>query len=194
MKILLFSQIASQRSFSSRSPRVGSTFPSTSTLRTSPPSSSYFWPSRPNSSSPSPPPAKPSPSLPTTPSLRSSLSPSSSSAHPSPPTPSPSSPPLPPPEESSLSIVTPHEPLTDWAIIKKLARNIWPKSDNKVKVRVVLALSLLVGGKILNVQVPFFFKDIVDSLNLPVTDASTVWLVVGWSILGCEWISPFAFL
>jgi ATP-binding cassette subfamily B (MDR/TAP) protein 7 len=75
--------------------------------------------------------------------------------------------------------------LTDWGIIKKLAVNIWPKSDTAVKVRVVGALGLLVGGKLLNVQVPFFFKDIVDSLSLPVTDASTVWMVVGWSILGC---------
>jgi ATP-binding cassette subfamily B (MDR/TAP) protein 7 len=38
---------------------------------------------------------------------------------------------------------------------------------------------------VLNVQVPFWFKEIVDGLNMDVTEAGTVWMVVGWSILGC---------
>lgn len=36
----------------------------------------------------------------------------------------------------------------DWEIIKKLVPNIWPKNDWGTKTRVVLAVSLLVGGKV----------------------------------------------
>lgn len=75
---------------------------------------------------------------------------------------------------------------TDWTIIKKLAVNIWPKNAFSTKVRVVGALGLLVGGKVLNVQVPFFFKDIVDGLNMPITGDTTVWVVAGAAIAGCE--------
>ncbi|WWD04175.1 iron-sulfur clusters transporter ATM1, mitochondrial [Kwoniella europaea PYCC6329] len=73
---------------------------------------------------------------------------------------------------------------TDWRIIVKLAENIWPKNNPKVKIRVIGALGLLVAGKILNVQVPFFFKTIVDSLNVPITESSTVWVLAGASIAG----------
>ena len=37
---------------------------------------------------------------------------------------------------------------TDWAIIKQLMKYIWPKNDVGVKTRVVVALSLLIGGKV----------------------------------------------
>ncbi|TKY90822.1 hypothetical protein EX895_000820 [Sporisorium graminicola] len=80
--------------------------------------------------------------------------------------------------------------LVDWAIIKKLVQYVWPKGDFKTKQRVVLALALLIGGKLLNVQVPFFFKTIVDRLNevvnapLDMTNPNTVWVVAGSAILG----------
>lgn len=38
--------------------------------------------------------------------------------------------------------------LTDWAIIKRLAVNIWPKGETAIKVRVVAAISLLIAGKV----------------------------------------------
>lgn len=81
---------------------------------------------------------------------------------------------------------------TDWRIIKKLLPHIWPKGDRGTKTRVILALGLLIGGKLLNVQVPFFFKNIVDQLHdaasqpLDITSPSTVYVVAGASILGCE--------
>jgi ATP-binding cassette subfamily B (MDR/TAP) protein 7 len=75
---------------------------------------------------------------------------------------------------------------TDWRIILKLAENIWPANSPATKVRVLGALGLLVAGKVLNVQVPFFFKGIVDGLNVPITEASTVYLLAGTAILGCE--------
>ncbi|SYW76332.1 probable ATP-binding cassette transporter protein, mitochondrial [Ustilago bromivora] len=80
--------------------------------------------------------------------------------------------------------------MVDWAIIRKLVQYVWPKGDFGTKQRVVLALALLVGGKLLNVQVPFFFKAIVDRLNqvvnapLDMTNPNTVWVVAGSAILG----------
>lgn len=54
----------------------------------------------------------------------------------------------------------------DWAIMKEMAKYLWPKEDWGTKLRVGSALSLLVGAKILNVEVPFYFKSIVDSMNI----------------------------
>ncbi|KAJ9215998.1 hypothetical protein DTO166G4_2542 [Paecilomyces variotii] len=54
----------------------------------------------------------------------------------------------------------------DWAIMKEMVKYLWPKDDWGTKLRVGTALSLLVGGKILNVEVPFYFKSIVDSMNV----------------------------
>ncbi|XP_044717208.1 ABC transporter transmembrane domain-containing protein [Hirsutella rhossiliensis] len=56
----------------------------------------------------------------------------------------------------------------DWAIMKEMSRYLWPKDNLGTKFRVGLAVSLLVGSKVLNVQVPFYFKSIVDSMNIDV--------------------------
>jgi ABC transporter ATM len=80
--------------------------------------------------------------------------------------------------------------MTDWMIVRKLVRHIWPKGDNGTKTRVILALSLLVGGKLLNVQVPFFFKSIVDQINtvvqapLALDNPNTAWTIAGAAIVG----------
>ncbi|KAB8229752.1 Iron-sulfur clusters transporter atm1, mitochondrial [Aspergillus alliaceus] len=54
----------------------------------------------------------------------------------------------------------------DWAIMKEMAKYLWPKDDWGTKLRVGTALSLLIGAKVLNVEVPFYFKSIVDSMNV----------------------------
>ena len=90
------------------------------------------------------------------------------------------------PDQASAQVPEKSQAKNDWSIISKLAHNIWPKGQTATKVRVLGALALLVGGKVLNVQVPFFFKDIVDSLNVPITESSTVWVLAGASIIGCE--------
>lgn len=57
----------------------------------------------------------------------------------------------------------------DWAIMKEMSQYLWPaagKGSLDTKMRVSLAVSLLIGAKILNVQVPFYFKSIVDAMNL----------------------------
>nr|QSX72236.1 ATP binding cassette subfamily B member 7 [Halisarca dujardinii] len=54
-----------------------------------------------------------------------------------------------------------------WPIIREMVGHIWPKDHPALKARVVGAVSLLVGAKLLNVQVPFFFKYAVDWLGNP---------------------------
>lgn len=51
-------------------------------------------------------------------------------------------------------------------IIKSLVTHIWPKNQLGTKIRVLTALGLLIGAKVLNVQVPFYFKQIVDTMNM----------------------------
>jgi len=36
----------------------------------------------------------------------------------------------------------------DWRIVKNLVRHLWPRDDWSVKARLIVALSLLVGGKV----------------------------------------------
>ncbi|KAH6686635.1 iron-sulfur cluster transporter ATM1 [Plectosphaerella plurivora] len=72
----------------------------------------------------------------------------------------------------------------DWAIMKEMSRYLWPKDSLSTKVRVGLAVSLLIGAKVLNVQVPFYFKSIVDAMNVDVGAAGgTVTVVAGSMIL-----------
>lgn len=51
-------------------------------------------------------------------------------------------------------------------ILKDLFSYIWPKNSAGTKARVLTALGLLVAGKLLNIEVPFFFKRIIDGMNI----------------------------
>ena len=95
------------------------------------------------------------------------------------------------PDQVSKAITEKQQAKADWRIIIQLARNVWPKNSPGIKVRVAGALGLLIAGKLLNVQVPFFFKQIVDSLNVPITESTTVWVLAGASIAGCESCVPW---
>ncbi|KAJ1566837.1 Iron-sulfur clusters transporter atm1, mitochondrial, partial [Cladochytrium tenue] len=64
----------------------------------------------------------------------------------------------------------------DWRIVRELAGHVWPPRDPQrprrhtaIRVRVAVAVALLVSGKLLNVGVPVFFKYIVDALNVSVS-------------------------
>ncbi|KZT00956.1 P-loop containing nucleoside triphosphate hydrolase protein [Laetiporus sulphureus 93-53] len=72
----------------------------------------------------------------------------------------------------------------DWSIVKRLAENIWPKNDWSTRGRVLVGFGLLISGKLLNVQVPLIFKQIIDSLNVDIAAGTTVWIVAGSLILG----------
>ncbi|KAI9840707.1 MAG: Iron-sulfur clusters transporter atm1, mitochondrial [Thelocarpon superellum] len=72
----------------------------------------------------------------------------------------------------------------DWAIIKEMTQYLWPKDNMGTKLRVGLSLGLLVGAKVLNVQVPFYFKSIVDSMNVDfLAVGGTAWTVAGSMII-----------
>ena len=105
--------------------------------------------------------------------------------------PPPSTPPTQPsPPADGTQPVTTKKRSSNWEIISTLLAYVWPKNDIGTKSRVLLALSLLLAGKLLNVQVPFFFKTVVDRMNelssqpLDLANPNTVWVVAGASILG----------
>ncbi|KXS18162.1 P-loop containing nucleoside triphosphate hydrolase protein [Gonapodya prolifera JEL478] len=112
-------------------------------------------PSAPPSTPPSAPPQRQASleakALTTPPSTSKSPSPSSSSSTSNPTTPTPT-----PTPKSDLS--------SHLRVIRELLNYIWPAKNPGVKIRVVAALSLLVGSKLLTVSIPWFFKQAVDAL------------------------------
>lgn len=69
-------------------------------------------------------------------------------------------------------------------MLRSLLTTIWPSNKPSFKLRVVIALSLLIGSKLLNVQVPFFFKSIIDEMNIDwAAELGTVGAVVGSLII-----------
>lgn len=57
-----------------------------------------------------------------------------------------------------------------WRILRELGNHIWPSRDKNpnavaIKARVGVAISLLAGSKLINIQVPFVFKHLVDTLD-----------------------------
>lgn len=94
-------------------------------------------------------------------------------------TPKPAGDPLAPTDKSAQE-----QRKADWAIIKEMSQYLWPKDSLGTKMRVGLAVSLLVGAKVLNVQVPFYFKSIVDGMNIDVASmGGTATTVAGTMIL-----------
>ncbi|XP_002738501.1 iron-sulfur clusters transporter ABCB7, mitochondrial-like [Saccoglossus kowalevskii] len=74
---------------------------------------------------------------------------------------------LPAPDDGSKDGVT------GWQIMKIMSSYIWPKDSLGIKVRVGVALSLLIGSKLMNVQVPFIFKYAIDYLNTTPAEVAT---------------------
>ncbi|XP_042476875.1 ABC transporter B family member 25, mitochondrial-like [Macadamia integrifolia] len=61
--------------------------------------------------------------------------------------------------------IPPEKEIADMRILQTLAKYLWQKDNLEFRLRVVMALGLLVGAKVLNVQVPFLFKLAVDWLS-----------------------------
>jgi ABC-type transport system involved in Fe-S cluster assembly fused permease/ATPase subunit len=56
----------------------------------------------------------------------------------------------------------------DWPRIKAIILPfLWPRESLELRCRVVIAFALLVAAKLITVQVPFFFKAVVDRLSVP---------------------------
>lgn len=76
-------------------------------------------------------------------------------------------------------------------LLPELGRYLWPEGRPWLKARVAFALSLLLGAKLLTIQVPFLFKDIVDRLSPETVEglaaADKAMLAVPLALLlGCE--------
>ena len=69
-------------------------------------------------------------------------------------------------------------------MVKVMLSYVWPKGNSVVKRRVIFALTLLVGAKLLNLTVPFMFKYAVDELSVEnIQNTATTFifaLVVGY--------------
>eukprot|EP00127_Corallochytrium_limacisporum_P002969 Clim_evm16s144 gene=Clim_evmTU16s144 len=95
-----------------------------------------------------------------------------------------SSPPTKSPREQLAAASEKEATITDATIIRNLAKFLWPEGRPGLRARVVVALSLLVGAKVLNVQVPWLFKLAVDKLNDPlVQDMSSGILISAGTIM-----------
>jgi ATP-binding cassette, subfamily B (MDR/TAP), member 7 len=86
----------------------------------------------------------------------------------------------------------------DIRILKNLSKHLWPSmsledkdKEKNIKVRVISSLFLLTSAKLVNIQVPFLFKHIIDEYNLMDSTALTtadplvaapVMLVIGYGI------------
>src|SRR5688572_1641724 len=51
--------------------------------------------------------------------------------------------------------------------LKGLGPYLWPRDSLELRVRVVLALLLLIAGKVVSVGIPFIYKYAIDALSNP---------------------------
>lgn len=84
---------------------------------------------------------------------------------------------------ASIDKTTQEQRKADWAIIKEMSQYLWPKDSFGTKLRVGLAVGLLVGAKVLNVQVPFYFKSIVDAMNVDIASTGGTAMTVAGSVI-----------
>lgn len=85
--------------------------------------------------------------------------------------------------------------ISDARIISTLAKYLWMKDNFEFRFRVIAALTLLVGAKVVNVQVPFLFKLAVDWLTTATGNASALTeFTTANSTLLALFVSPAAVL
>ena len=70
-----------------------------------------------------------------------------------------------------------NESIEGWNVIRKVAPYLWPAGETGVKVRVVLALAMLLVAKLISVATPLFYKHAVDALSAEADPA--LWLGMG---------------
>ena len=77
-------------------------------------------------------------------------------------------------------------PAGEWTTIRTLLPYLWPAGETGLRIRVVIAMALLVAAKATNVSVPIFYKQAVDILtangNVDAMITVPVALIVGYGI------------
>jgi ATP-binding cassette subfamily B protein len=53
-----------------------------------------------------------------------------------------------------------------WRVLRQVMPLLWPKGETRLKIRVVVSLSLIVVAKVVNVLLPIVYKEIVDALSM----------------------------
>lgn len=72
------------------------------------------------------------------------------------------------PEASASGLPEPDQRLGEGLrALRGLAPYLWPRDSLELRVRVVLALVLLIAGKLVNITIPLFYKQAVDALSKP---------------------------
>ena len=69
-----------------------------------------------------------------------------------------------------------------WDTAKSLTNHLWPSGYVSLKVRVVLAMGCLALAKIVNVYVPFLYKDAVDALSISPVTAIPIGIILGYGL------------
>lgn len=75
--------------------------------------------------------------------------------------------------------ITQHSTTNDEvSMVRQLAKHLWPIANtaaaNSTKLRVASSVALLVASKIINVQVPFLFKDLIDGMSVDPTAVTAI--------------------
>ncbi|XP_020085837.1 ABC transporter B family member 25, mitochondrial isoform X1 [Ananas comosus] len=85
--------------------------------------------------------------------------------------------------------------IADTEILRNLAKHLWSFDSLEFRLRVLLSLALLVGAKVINVQVPFLFKLAVDWLSaITGSDTAMASFTNANSTLLALFVSPAAVL
>jgi ATP-binding cassette subfamily B protein len=71
---------------------------------------------------------------------------------------------------------------TQWDTVKSLTHHLWPPHHVNLKIRVVLAMACLVLAKIINVYVPFLYKDAVDALSVKPIIVIPVAIIISYGL------------
>src|SRR5207247_1789213 len=76
--------------------------------------------------------------------------------------------------------------------LKGLGPYLWPRDSLELRARIVLALLLLVAGKLVNIAVPLFYKHAVDALTAPNPGAisltlGTIVLYIAFTFMVTDW-------
>ncbi|MBI4185354.1 MAG: ABC transporter ATP-binding protein/permease [Proteobacteria bacterium] len=74
-------------------------------------------------------------------------------------------------------------PRRDVRVIRTLLPYLWPEGRIEMRVRVVLAVALLIGAKLANVTVPLLYKQAVDALSLPAGITVPVGIILAYGLL-----------